>query len=417
MDKKEKILIFVLASVQFTAIMDFMIMMPLGPQLMRIFQINPQEFGFLVSAYTFAAGLSSFIGVFWIDNFDRKKALMNMYLGFLLGTLACALSPTYTVLVLSRILTGIFGGLLMALVFSIIGDVIEEKRRGTAMGYVSTSFSLASVLGVPFGLFIASFWNWHAPFFFLVAIGTPIYFMIMKYVPEVKAHLVHKTDKTKPYDTLVYILKNSNLRMALVFIMMLVLGQFTIVPFISPYMSANIGFSDRELTLIYFIGGAATILTSPKIGKLSDKYGKPKVFMVMALLSLIPIFFVTNLPPVSIPIALIFTTLVFVCFSGRFVPATAYITSVVSNRYRGGFMSINSAFMQIASGIASLVAGFIVVESPSGELLNYPYVGYIAMVFTVIAIFMIHKIKPAKEETAVAVQPEEEKEEAIPTEF
>jgi predicted MFS family arabinose efflux permease len=167
LDKKEKILLFILASIQFTSIMDFMIMMPLGPQLMRIFQINPQEFGFLVSAYTFAAGFSSFIGVFWIDNFDRKKALMNMYLGFLLGTLACALSPTYTILVLSRILTGLFGGLLMALVFSIIGDVIEEKRRGTAMGYVSTSFSLASVLGVPFGLFIASFWNWHAPFFFL----------------------------------------------------------------------------------------------------------------------------------------------------------------------------------------------------------------------------------------------------------
>lgn len=418
MDKKEKILLFVLSAVQFTAIMDFVIMMPLGPQLMRIFEINPQQFGFLVSAYTFAAGISGFLGVFWIDNFDRRKTLQIMYLGFVLGTLACALSPNYLFLVLARTLTGVFGGILGAVVFSIVGDVIEEKRRGTAMGYISTSFSLASVFGVPFGLFIASFWNWHAPFFLIVAMGIVIYFMIGKYVPAISTHLKHRTVDSKPYDTFVHILKNSNLRLALIFIMMLVLGQFTIIPFVSPYMSANIGFSDRELTLIYFVGGAATILSSPKIGKWSDKYGKPKMFMIMAVLSIIPIVAVTNLPAVSIPVALIFTTLIFICFSGRFVPATAYITGVVSNQYRGGFMSVNAASMQIASGFASLIAGFIVVENPiTKQLENYPYAGYVAIVFTIIAIFMVYKIKPVQEEPVTGIKPEEKKDEFIPAEF
>lgn len=393
MSKKEKILLFILAAVQFIVIVDFMIMMPLGPQLMRIFDISPQQFGFLVSAYTFAAGISSLIGVFWVDLFDRKKVLLYSFAGLIVATFACALAPSYGFLMMARILTGIFGGIPGAVVFSIIGDVFEENKRGTASGYVATSFSLASVVGVPFGLFIASLSNWHAPFFLLCGFGLVILFMIFKFVPRIKTHLKHKTDDSKIYDSFVYIIKNSNLRLALLFIAALVMGQFTIVPFISPYMSSNIGFTDAELSLIYLVGGAATIITSPKIGKLADKYGKPKIFTIMGFLSLIPIVAVTNMPKVGIPIALIFTTLVFVFFSGRFVPATAYITSVVSAKYRGSFMSFNFAFMQITSGIASIIAGMIITKSPDGQLLNYPYVGLIAVVFTFIAMFMIRKVK------------------------
>ncbi len=397
MDKKEKILLFILAAVQFTVIVDFMIMMPLGPQLMRIFEISPQQFGFLVSAYTFAAGISSFLGVFWVDLFDRKKVLFFSFAGLIIATLACALSPTYSILMLARILTGIFGGIPGAVVFSIIGDVFPENRRGTASGYVATSFSLASVLGVPFGLFLASLTNWHAPFYFLCLIGLVILFMIFKFVPNIKSHLKHKSIDSKIYDSFLHIIKNSNLRIALLFIASLVLGQFTIVPFISPYMSANIGFTDAELTFIYLLGGAATIISSPYIGKLADKFGKPKIFTVMGFLSIIPIVAVTNLPKVSIPIALIFTTMVFVFFSGRFVPATAYITSVVSAKHRGAFMSFNFAFMQITSGVASLLAGMIITKSPDGTLLHYPYVGLIAVAFTFIAMFMIKKVKQVNE--------------------
>lgn len=397
MEKKEKILLFILAAVQFIVIVDFMIMMPLGPQLMRIFEISPQQFGFLVSAYTFAAGISSFLGVFWVDLFDRKKVLFFSFTGLIIATLACALSPTYSILMLARILTGIFGGIPGAVVFSIIGDVFPENRRGTASGYVATSFSLASVLGVPFGLFLASLTNWHAPFYFLCLIGLVILFMIFKFVPNIKSHLKHKSIDSKIYDSFLHIIRNSNLRIALLFIASLVLGQFTIVPFISPYMSANIGFTDAELTLIYLLGGAATILSSPYIGKLADKYGKPKIFTVMGFLSLIPIIAVTNLPKVTIPVALIFTTMVFVFFSGRFVPATAYITSVVSAKHRGAFMSFNFAFMQITSGVASLLAGMIITKSPDGTLSHYPYVGLIAVAFTFIAMFMIKKVKQVDE--------------------
>jgi predicted MFS family arabinose efflux permease len=390
---KEKILLWTLAAINFTHIVDFMILMPLGPQLMRIFEITPKEFGLLVSSYTFSAGLSSFLGAFFLDKYDRRKILLWVFTGFLLGTLACALSPNYFILLISRVISGVFGGLTSALILAIVGDVIPDNRRGAAMGLVMAAFSVASVFGVPFGLFIASISNWHAPFFFLAALAVVILFLIYKYVPHLTAHMVEKRLKPSPMEVVKRVTGNSNQMRAITLTIMMMFGQFTIIPFLSPYMVANVGFTDMELTYIYMAGGFFTIFTSPWVGRISDKYGKIKVFTVFMALNLIPLGIITHLQATPIVYVLMITTLFFVTSNGRMVPAAALITGTAKAENRGSFLSFNSAVQQLAAGLASFVAGMILAEGVNGELVNYNIVGYLAIFFSIVCIPLARRIK------------------------
>lgn len=390
---KEKLLLWTLAAINFTHIIDFMILMPLGPQLMRIFEISPREFGLLVSSYTFSAGISSFFGAFVLDKFDRKKIMFWVFVGFLFGTLACALSPNYPILLISRIVSGLFGGLTSALVLAIIGDVVPDSRRGRAMGLVMAAFSVASVVGVPFGLFIASLTNWHAPFFFLAFLSLIILWMIYRYIPHITAHLHVQTHKPTPLMVVRRVTSNANQMKAISLTIMMMLGQFTIIPFISPYMVANVGFSEMQLTYIYIAGGAFTIFTSPWVGKLTDKYGKGKIFTIFMALNVIPIGLITHLGPMAIVLVLLVTTMFFVTSNGRMVPAAALITGTARLENRGSFLSFNSAVQQLAAGLASFVAGLILAEGADGQLLNYNVVGYLAIVLSLLCIPLARRVK------------------------
>ncbi|MDQ4141708.1 MAG: MFS transporter, partial [Bacteroidota bacterium] len=231
---REGWLLFILAVVQFTHIIDFVIMMPLGPQLMRVFSINPKQFGLLVSAYTFAAAFSGFISTFFIDKFDRKNALLALYFGFIVGTFCCAIAPNYQILMLARVLAGAFGGVIGALVFSIIGDVVPEHRRGSATGKVMAAFSAASIIGIPVGLYLASLSSWHAPFYGLTALSLLVLFIAIKFLPTMRGHLTNAVQQ-KPVKLVMDILTNKNLMWALFLMIMLTIAGFTVVPFISPY--------------------------------------------------------------------------------------------------------------------------------------------------------------------------------------
>ena len=391
--KRERLLLFTLAAINFTHIVDFMIMMPLGPQLMRLFAISPQQFSALVSTYTFSAGISSFIGAFVLDRFDRKRALLIAYIGFVLGTFSCALAPNYHLLLSARIITGAFGGILSALILSIVGDVIPEFRRATAIGIVMGAFSAASVLGVPFGLFIANQYSWHAPFIFLGSLSSVILGVIIFSVPKMSAHIRDDTPHPSPVAVMRSLFRNSNQLSALWFTIMLVLGHFTIIPFLSPYMVSNVGFSESDLTYIYLLGGAVTIFTSPAIGRLADRVGKGRVFTMFALLTLIPLFTLTNMPKTALPLALLVTTVFFVTSGGRWVPATTMITSTVTPQSRGSFMSINSSVQQLTAGIAASIAGVIVTRDATGALVNYQYVGYLAIGVSLLGILVSRRLR------------------------
>lgn len=398
MQRQERILLITLATINFTNIMDFMIMMPLGQQLMRIFNITPQQFGLVVSAYTFSAGASGFLSAFIVDRFDLKSFLQFLYTGFLIGTLGCGLAPSYELLLTARIFTGIFGGVLGALILSIVGDVIPFERRGQAMGTIMAAFSVASVFGVPFGLFIATKFDWHAPFIFLAICGLPVTYFIWKYIPTLTSHIHQKIDRPSPITIIQNITSNSNQRKAISLMMVLMFGHFSIIPFLSPYLVSNVGFQESQLAYVYAVGGALTIFSSPLIGKWADKAGKLKIFTIFILLCIIPISLITNAGPMPIWLALTISGSFFVFSGGRFIPAQAMVTSTVNPENRGSFMSITSSFQQLSAGAASYIAGMIVAKQPDGTLLNYQYVGYISIGATLLCLILARRIRTASGE-------------------
>lgn len=397
MSTKEKLLLFVLAAVNFTHIMDFMIMMPLGPDLMKLFQISPRQFGFAVSAYSITAGISGFVAAFFVDRYDRKNLLLFAYIGFVIGTFSCAVAPTYELLVGARVLAGLFGGMIGAQVLSIVSDSFGYERRASAMGILMTAFSLASVAGVPCGLWLAARYSWHMPFLAIGGIGVAVIFCILFLVPPVNIHLADGRPKGNPLRVLTDIFKTPNQMRALTLSIVLMMGHFSIIPFIAPSLVGNAGYQQDQIFLIYLVGGACTIFTSPWIGKMADRRGKYPVFVAAALTSLIPVLLITNLGPVPLWIVLVIAGLFFVSANGRMVPTQAIISGVVTPQNRGGFMSINSSVQQLSTGIAANIAGAIVAEGPNGRIENYQWVGVFSVVLITASIFLAKRVKPIEE--------------------
>jgi predicted MFS family arabinose efflux permease len=392
--KQEQWMLFTLAAINFTNIMDFMIMMPLGPQLMRTFQITPQQFGLVVSSYTISAGVSGFFTAFIIDRFERKRFLMWLYAGFMLGTLACGLSTGYIMLTSARIFTGLFGGVLGAVILSIIGDTVPFERRGKAMGLVMAAFSVASVLGVPFGLYLATTFSWQTPFLGLAILAIPVLVGVWKLVPNINTH-IHDAGSRSIKQVITGITSDANQRKAITLMMVIMFGHFSIIPFLSPYMVSNVGFTEHQLSYIYLFGGALNIFTAPLIGRMADKRGKRIVFQLFVSLSTIPVFIITNMPAWPLWVALIFTTLFFVMSGGRFIPAQAMVTATVNPQNRGSFMSIVSSVQQLSAGLASYLAGIIVAKQADGTLVNYNWVGAISIASAIFTIYLVTRIRMA----------------------
>jgi predicted MFS family arabinose efflux permease len=390
--KREWAILLSLAAAQFCNIVDFMIMMPLGSQMMRIFQISPQQFSLLVAAYSFSSGISGFLIAFVADRFDRKRLLTWIFTGFTLGTLACALAPNYHFLLLARLGTGVFGGVISSIVLAIVSDLVPMQKRGTAMGVITTAFSAASVFGVPFGLFLASTFNWHAPFLFVVLVSMPILFLMIRIVPKVDSHLQHAP--VSPWRVLKNIWDNANQVRALLFICALMFGHFVVIPFLAPSMVLNVGFTEDQLAWIYFIGGSVSIVTGPWVGRLADRIGKQKVFTGGVILAFVPVLWITHMGPSSLFVALLATTLFFACSGGRMIPAFAIASGTVTPRNRGSFMSLQSCLQSLALSAASYIGGLIVVEDGgSGRLLHYPWIGYIAVFMGLVCLWLVRRIK------------------------
>lgn len=377
-------------------------MMPLGPQLMRHFSITPQQFGWLVSAYTFAASLSGLISSFFIDRFDRKRSLLFLYSGFGLGTLFCALAPNYLLLMAARITAGIFGGILGGVTFSIIGDTFEESVRGTATGMVMSAFSISSIIGIPTGLWLANHFSWHAPFVLLASTSALVLMIAAFALPPIRSHLHSEPLNFKGTLTrLREIVTHPNHLRAYSVTTIMMFGGFTVIPFISPYLVANVGVKEADLATVYFFSGISTLIMSNIIGRLSDRYGKYRVFRIVALASIIPIVTLTNLPEAPLAVAVATVACFSVSMSGRFVPLMAMITSSVNPKLRGSFMSIHSSIQQFGSGLASLTSGFIVARAATGELVHYPWVGLLATVATTSCVLIARSLQSFQGEGSV----------------
>ena len=384
-----------LAGIQFTHIADFMIMMPLGPQFMRQFRIGPHQFGVLVSCYTFSAAIAGLLAALVVDRFDRKKLMLALYGGFGLITLLCGLVPGYTSLLVARSLAGAFGGVLSAMIFTLIGDLIPEHRRGRATGTVMAAFSIATIFGVPMGLYLANhFHTWRAPFIFLGALSLLILLVGQWVLPNVNQHVRAQPHNWRETLTqIVMVLKHRNHQKAFAFMALMMFSGFTVIPFISIYLTTNAGLPESDLPYIYLAGGAATLFSSRLIGRLADHHGKPRVYRGVALCSLVPLYLMTHLAPVNLGWIIALLVLFFVFVSGRVIPGMAAVTSSAIPQYRGTFMSLNASVQQAASGLAALVGGFIVSRNASGMLVGYSYVGYVAIGATLIAMWLVGRLK------------------------
>lgn len=391
--RKERWYVVILAAIQIAHILDFVIIMPLGPKFMRVFNISPVEFSTLVSAYTFSAGIVGFIAALYADHFDRKKFLLFNFAGFIVGTFMCAVAQGFTSLLLARIIAGAFGGVLNASVLSLVADLIPFQRRGNAMGVVMSAFSISSILGIPTGLYIANLFDWHAAFYFICLIGVIFWVLSLIILPSVKVRTEAKSFKDNLLNFKTILLQKDYLQ-SFSLTSVLGFGVFMIIPFISPYLVKNINFREDQLPLLYLIGGLCTIVSARVIGKLCDKIGSFKVFRVVAIISVFPIFFLTNLPAgTPVWLALVVTTVFTMFGSGRFIPAMTIVSAVVKPDDRGTFMSLENAARQLSSGASSQIAGLIIGSTAAGALTNYNIVGYVGILTTLSAIYIAFKIK------------------------
>jgi predicted MFS family arabinose efflux permease len=401
--RAEWLLLLVLAAVQFTHSMDFMVLMPLGPQCRQELSISPQEFSIVVSSYGFSAALSGLLAAFCIDRFDRKRTLLVLYAGLTTGTLLCYVAPGYWSLMLARTVAGAFGGVGGAFILVIIGDAFPEIRRGRATGVVMMAFSIASIAGMPVGIMLGNHFGVRTPFGILGAFSLVIWLVAYKVLPPMRGHLDRRHNSMA--ETWMMLRQPAHLR-AYAFMIMLVMGSFTIAPQFSDFLVHNVGRDKDDLAYVYLSGGLLTLGTLPLVGRCADRYGKRFVFRIMAGCTLVTILVMTNLPVTTLMPVLVVTTLYWIFTSGRWVPAMALVTSSALPRYRGSFMSINASLQQMAIGLAAVVAGMVVDENKlTGKLTGYATAGVIAAVATGISILLSGRLRVAEEiaETSMAV--------------
>lgn len=389
--QRERYLLLTLAGIQFSHILDFMIMMPLGPILIKAFGISTHEFGLLVASYSFSAAVSGLLGATFVDRFERKRFLLTMFALFGLATLACGLAPGYTTLLVARGFAGVFGGVMGAMVQTIVGDTIPFARRARASSIVSTAFSISTIAGVPLSLWLANRFEWRAPFI-LIAVLVVLFILVgLRILPELRHHITAQK-RAHPFAAMFEVLRDPNHRRALTFSTLILFSGFTVIPYITIYAVHNVGIAQEDIPFIYLAGGAATLITARLIGHWADMSGKIRVYRIIAIFALLPLFFVTNLGVAPLWMWLVCTTAFFVLVSGRMIPAMAIVTSAAQPKLRGTFMSLNASLQQLASGLASSLAGFIITQNSTGQIVGYEKVGYVAIAGNMLAIWFVVRI-------------------------
>ena len=372
--QRERWLLLTLASIQFTSVLDFMIMMPLGPQLTKLFGISASEFGFLVSAYTFSAGLSGVLASTYIDRFGRKRMMLTLYSLFGVAALACSFASSFAWLMAARVASGFFGGVLMALSQTIVAEVVPFERRGRAMGVVMTSFSVATVAGVPLALFLASHFNWHAPFLVIAALVTVVALSASKTLPSLKGHVQAHDDANSLRvigANLRAVLVDPNHVRAFAMSASMVFAGFVVIPYITLYLQGNAGFQSDQVPYVYLFGGISTLVTARWIGHWSDRAGKAYAFRRLALLMPLPLLGMTLSAELPMAGVLFVSSVLFVVMSGRMIPGMALIGASADPQRRGSFMTLNSAVQSLAMGTAALIGGLILGRDADGNLTHY----------------------------------------------
>ena len=388
----QALVIVLIALTQFTVVLDFMVMSPLGDMLMKSMELNTKQFGLAVSVYAFSAGTSGLLTAGFADRFDRKKLLLFFYVGFIAGTLFCGLANSYVLLIAARIITGLFGGVIGSISMAIIADLFPLHQRGRAMGFIQMGFGASQVLGIPISLYIANHWGWQSPFFMIVGLATIIWTSVMLQMRPITKHLELKTEKTA-IKHLWHTLRFRDYRTGFLLTALLSIGGFMMMPWGSAFAVNNLHVSYEQLPLLFMASGIAALIVMPLIGKLSDKIDKAKLFTVAALSMMVIIVIYTNLTPVPFYLIITLNILMMTAIMSRIVPAMALVSALPKMQDRGAFMSINSSLQQIAGGIAAAVGGMIVVQkTKTSPLQHYDTLGYVIVVIIILNIIQLYRV-------------------------
>ena len=402
----QKLIVAILALLQFTVVLDFMVLSPLGDILMKSLKMTPADFGLVVSSYAFSAGISGILAAGFADKFDRKKLLLFFYAGFILGTLCCALANSHLMLLLARIVTGLFGGVIGSISLAIVTDLFSVSQRGRVMGFVQMAFAVSQVLGIPLGIYLANIWGWHSAFLMIVIVAVLIYAAIFFRLKPVNAHLALQSKKNA-LTHLLHTVSNKSYITAFGATALLSVGGFMLMPFGSAYLINNIKITNQQLPLVFMLTGVSSIIIMPLIGRLSDKVDKFMLFCAGSALAIVMILIYTNLSPVPLWEIIVINMVLFMGIMSRMIPATTLNTSIPEMKDRGAFMSVNSSLQQMAGGLAAITAGLIVTQkTESSPLENYNILGIVVSVMIVACAFLVYKVSVLVKEKNARQKPD-----------
>lgn len=382
----------ILALTQFTVVLDFMVMSPLGDLLMKDFKVKPDQFGIVVSSYALAAGLSGFLTAGFADRFDRKRLLVFFYSGFILGTLFCGLAESYNQLVLARILTGLFGGVMSSISMAIVADIFSLEQRGRVMGFMQMGFGLSQIVGIPLSLFIADMYNWQTPFYLIVGLSVGMLLAILLALKPINAHLALERENSA-FKHMLATIKNRNYRIGFLATAFMSLGGYFMMPWGSAFAVNNVGISQKELPFLFMVVGVSTFMIMPLIGILADKINKFQLFMTASIVMIASVLVYVHLGETTLFVLIVVNIFMMGGIMARMVPSQALTTSVPKAKDRGAFMSINASLQQIAGGIAAMIGGKIVWQySPSSPLMNFDLLGYVVVGVIIINIYLTYRV-------------------------
>jgi predicted MFS family arabinose efflux permease len=387
----QKTVVGMLAFLQFAVILDFMLMSPLGAVIMPALSISPSQFGLVVSAYAFSAGLSGLLTAGFADRFDRKRLLLFFYTGFILGTLWCGMAQSYESLLLARVVTGLFGGVIGSIVLAISTDLFPPAMRGRVMGFIQTAFAASQVLGIPMGLYLSNHWDWHVPFLVMAVMGLIGGLIVAWKLKPVADHLKIAQEHSA-WMHLWHTVTEPRYLIAFATTALLMTGGFMLMPFSSAYLVNNLGIDLHHLPTVYLITGLCSIFVGPLVGRAADRVGKFRVFLFGSMLSIITVLVYTHLGRVGLPLVVLVNVVLFVGIFSRMIPFQAMVQSVPVQTQRGSFNAISASIQQLSGGLASVVAGHIVSIGADGSLHNFDVIGYIVVATGLVAMTLVWRL-------------------------
>jgi len=393
--RSEGLIVLLVGAIQFINILDFVIPLPMGPDLARGLGFGTNQIGLVGGAYTAAAAVSGLVGSFFLDRFDRRKVVAVAMTGLVMGTVAGGFARGLASLMAARILAGLFGGPATSVSLSIVADVVPVERRGAALSKVTAAFSVAQILGVPIALELGRRLGWRAPFFFTAGAGVLVVGTAISWLPPMRAHL--QRGGHVPFEQAVREVKEILVRpvvqLSYLTTAVVMAGGFILIPNISAYVQDNLGYPRAMLWSLYASGGVASLVSMQLVGRLVDRYGAFRVALLGAgaLSATVYVGFINY--PAGFPIRAIYVAFM-TSTAFRNVAYNTLVSRVPRPQWRARFMSLQSSVQHVSSALGASASSWILGATPPGQrLVHVDVVAEICVLLTLVLPLLMRAVE------------------------